>query len=181
MPVRMTTSQKISLVNTANISLILLTLSRSNGDQLLQFSWYFTLIELSTIGSSTSIDCSNLEAWWTLSRVCRHPRDLWLCGLSHERSMARLRGNYSQQACAKELLGIIRNRVAVTLTTADRLSPSRKACFRVPFERGSKFASREEMITEIGRQFRRPGRVATASVGGVWWVCLVIRVNISLT
>ena len=74
-------------------------------------------------------------------------------------------------ACAKELLGIIqRSGVAVTLTAADRLSPSRKACFAVPFERDSKFIGREDIITEIDRRFEVQRRVALAGIGGVGWV-----------
>jgi nucleoside phosphorylase len=85
-------------------------------------------------------------------------------------------------ACAKELLGIVqRNRVAVTLTTADRLSPSRTVCFAVPFERDSKFIGREDVITEIDRRFELQRRVALAGIGGVGWVYLVIRADVSLT
>jgi hypothetical protein len=85
-------------------------------------------------------------------------------------------------ACAKELLGIIqRNRVADTLTAADRLSASRTVCFAVPFERDSKFIGREGIITEIDRRFEVQRRVALAGIGGVGWVYLVMRADIPLT
>ena len=80
-------------------------------------------------------------------------------------------------ACAKELLGIIqRNRVAVTLTAADRLSLRQTVCFAVPFERDSKFIGREDIITEIDRKFEVQRRVALAGIGGVGWVCLANKV-----
>lgn len=82
-------------------------------------------------------------------------------------------------ACAKELLCIVpRNRVTVTLTTADRISPSQTVCFAVPFERDSKFIGRQDVIAEISRQFEVQRRVTLAGIGGVGWVCPVIRVNI---
>jgi hypothetical protein len=85
-------------------------------------------------------------------------------------------------ACAKELLGIIqRNRVTVTPTAADRLSLSRTVCFTVPFERDSKFVGRKDVITEIDRRFEVQTCIALAGVGGVGWVYLVIRVDVSLT
>jgi nucleoside phosphorylase len=87
----------------------------------------------------------------------------------------------SAAACAKELLSIIqRNRAADTLTAADRPSASRTVCFAVPFERDSKFIGREDVITEIDRQFEVQRRVALAGIGGVGWVYLVMRVEVSL-
>ena len=51
----------------------------------------------------------------------------------------------------------------------------------MPFERDSKFIGREDIITEIGRKFEVQRRVALAGIGGVGWVCLLIRFDISLT
>jgi hypothetical protein len=51
----------------------------------------------------------------------------------------------------------------------------------VPFERDSKFIGREDIIAEIGRRFEVQRRVALAGIGGVGWVCLVTRFDISLT
>src|SRR5436190_18408704 len=58
---------------------------------------------------------------------------------------------------------------------------SQTACFTVPFGRDTKFIGREDIITNIGRQFKIQRRVALAGIGGVGWVCPVIRVDFSLT
>jgi len=57
--------------------------------------------------------------------------------------------------------------VLVSANLSGQVSPSRTACFTVPFERDSKFIGREDIITEIGRQFEIQRRVALAGIGGV--------------
>jgi hypothetical protein len=71
--------------------------------------------------------------------------------------------------------------VLVPANMSDRISLPRTGCFAVPFERDKKFIGREDIITEIGRQFEARSHVALAGIGGVGWVCLVIRFDISLT
>jgi hypothetical protein len=66
--------------------------------------------------------------------------------------------------------------VIVSANLCGQLSPSRIACFIVPFERDSKFIGREDIIAEIGRRFEVQRRVALAGIGGVGWVCPVVGV-----
>ena len=71
--------------------------------------------------------------------------------------------------------------VIVSAKLSDRTSPSRTICFTVPFERDLNFIGREDIITEIDRKFEVQRRVALTGIGGVGWVYLVIKFDISLT
>lgn len=69
-------------------------------------------------------------------------------------------------ACAKELLGIIQsNRVAVMLTAADRLCPSRTGRFSVPFKWDAKYAGRG-VIAEVEKRSKIQRHTALAGIGG---------------
>lgn len=43
----------------------------------------------------------------------------------------------------------------------------RSPCVLLPFERDLQFVGREDILTDIGRQFERPGYVVLAGIGGV--------------
>jgi hypothetical protein len=65
---------------------------------------------------------------------------------------------------------VILSLVLVSTNLSNRVSPLQTACFTVPFDRDSKFISREDIITEISKQFKVQRRVALAGIGGVGWV-----------
>jgi hypothetical protein len=56
-----------------------------------------------------------------------------------------------QQRAPRSFLASYKEMESPLLVAADQLSPSRTACFAVPFERDSKFIGREELIAQTDR------------------------------
>ena len=62
---------------------------------------------------------------------------------------------------------VMLNLVLVSSNLTKPVAPSPTACFTVPFERDVRFIGREDIFTEIHKQFKVRSRVALAGIGGV--------------